>query len=366
MELLSLKAENYRNIERAEIVFESGVNLLIGDNAQGKTNALEAIYTFARGKSFRGAKDTELVRFGQDGYRIGITFHDRVREQSLSLRVQGKERVREKNGIRMEKQTEMLGIFRAVLFCPEHLQMVKGSPAERRQFLNVAISQCYPAYIGIYAEYQKLLDHRNTLLKFAQKGLYTDRAELEAFSLRLAAKAASIYRYRTDYVAKLCRYAPEIQSRLSCDRERLELTYDSGMDRDMPEKDAALAYEKVFTGYLSKEMAAGCTLYGVHRDELALCINGKSVREYGSQGQQRSVVLALKLAEGEACGDICGEYPVYLFDDVLSELDEFRRSVVITGDGKRQYIMTACDKNAYSGEAHCIGTKKGTYVSSCR
>lgn len=366
MKLKYLKAENYRNITSAHITFSPGVNLFLGENAQGKTNALEAIYTFARGKSFRGAKDSELIRFGEKGYKTEIGFFDGKREQTLSLRLENREKIREKNGIRLEKQTEMLGIFRAVLFCPEHLNMVKEGPGERRQFLNIAISQCYPAYLNLYAEYAKCLEDRNALLKFSQKTGFTDLDEIQVFSESLARLSAEIYCYRTEYVSRLAPHAKEIHQRLSGGREELSVAYECGFSPTLSKKEAREVYEKMFSSSLQREIAAGCSLFGVHRDELSLIINGISAREYGSQGQQRTAVLALKLAEGEVCGEIVGEEPVYLFDDVLSELDEGRRSVVIKGEEERQYVITACDQSVYKGEANCIKTEGGIYVSSYR
>ena len=369
MYLTGFRAENYRNIEKEEITFSPGVNLFIGENAQGKTNALEAIYTFARGKSFRGAHDAELVKFGKSYYRTDIYYQseNEKREEHLSLRYENKEKIRERNGVRLEKQSEIIGKFRAVLFCPDHMNMVKEGPGERRLFLNIAISQCYPAYLGLYTEYNKVLEQRNALLKFAQKGLYVDPAEMEVYSMHLARCSAEIYRYRWEYVKKIAPYAADIQNELSVGREKLTCFLECDLGKEeCTKEEAEKKYFALFTGGVGKEIQAGYSLYGIHRDDLALFVNGKSVRDYGSQGQQRTSVLALKMAEGEVCARVVGESPVYLFDDVLSELDEGRRRVVIHGSEKRQYLLTACDKNVYQGECHTIETKDGHYVSSYR
>ena len=170
MRILNLKAQNFRNISSCDIRFEEGVNVLLGQNAQGKTNALECIYLFARGKSFRGAGDKELVRFGEKGFSAEIRFFDGKREQSLAYRYYDGQRKRTRNGGEVERVSDMLGHFRGVLFYPDHLQLTKGGPEERRNFLNIAISQLDSAYIRTYAGYKKILDNRNFLLKNAQKG----------------------------------------------------------------------------------------------------------------------------------------------------------------------------------------------------
>ena len=346
MLLLGLRAQNYRNIEYADITFEKGVNLLFGENAQGKTNALECIYSFARGKSFRGTSDADLVRFGSNGFSTEISFRNREREQTLSYRFEAGERRRMRNGVPLARQTEMIGHFRAVLFYPEHLQLIKGGPAERRHFLNIAISQCYPVYLKLYADYTRILENRNCLLKFAQRGMPCDAAEMESWSEALAAAAASIHIYRRKYIDALKEYADPLLRDLSGMKEALSLSYDSDTEGEDEERLRA-SYLSRFTENKQKEIAAGCTLYGVHRDDLSVNINGISARSFASQGQQRSIVLALKLAEGEVSRAITGEYPVFLFDDVLSELDEKRRAYVLSDPGERQFILTACESSGF-------------------
>ena len=185
MILSSFRAHQFRNIGDCELFFTPGVNLLIGENAQGKTNVLEGIYLFARGKSFRGGAERELTKFGTDGFSLGITFRDERREQALTYSFEGGSRRREKNGAPV-KLGEMLGVFRAVLFYPEHLQIVKGAPEKRREFLNVAVAGVDTTYLGLYTKYAKILENRNALLKQASKGLPVDREELVAWSESLA------------------------------------------------------------------------------------------------------------------------------------------------------------------------------------
>ena len=371
MLLSYLEAENYRNIEKEKILFSPGVNLILGENAQGKTNALEAIYTFARGKSFRGAREGELVRFGKEGYKIEIGFLSENREKTLSIDHSPMKKVRRKNGFEVEKLTELLGEFRAVLFCPEHLNMVKEGPEERRQFLNVAISQCFPVYLALYNKYNHFLAQRNALLRLGQKGYLPDLTELSVYNEALASLCGEMYVTRRNYVTRLSPFAQEMHSALSVGRENFRVGLISNLSpkgevREYTKEEAIKKYYDLFCEATEGDLQAGTTRIGLHRDSLSLTVNGKSLREYGSQGQQRTAVLALKMAEGAVCREIVGEEPVYLFDDVLSELDEGRRRVLVDGTENKQFLITACDKSAYAGEAHCIFTEGGRYVSSHR
>ena len=360
------RAENFRNIEKCDIEFSPGVNLLYGKNAQGKTNVVEGIYYFSRGRSFRGREDKELVRFGTEGFRISLDFQDGCGDGSLEYAMFGKERLRKKNGYRITKVTEMIGSFKAVLFYPDNLSLVKDGPEERRSFLNIAASACYTPYIRYYSDYKKALENRNCILKMMQKGLFIDRAELDSWSSSMAEYASHIYLMRLDYIKRLMVYAKDVMRDISDGDEELTLFYESNIEAELTDRAAVKAeYERILSSSLDREIAAGVSLFGPHREDIDIRINGKSARAFASQGQQRSIVLAMKLAEGEVIKEICGEYPVFLFDDVLSELDDKRRKYVLEGKGDRQIIITGCNKS------ECIGfTDKeievtgGRYVSS--
>ncbi len=346
MKLKRFKAENFRNIEYCDIEFGDGVNLFYGNNAQGKTNAVEGIYVFARGKSFRKNDDKELVKFGADGFRIYIEYEDKNGDGRLEYSFFGRERRRKKNGYKIDRVKEMIGSFKAVLFYPDDLSLVKDSPEERRAFLNVAISQCYDVYISYYSNYKKALENRNCILKNATKGLYVDNNELISWSLYMAEYASYIHLMRKEYIKKLELYAFEIMRDISDGKEDISLFYKSDVDDGISDiKQIKKEYERILTENLEKEKIVGTSLYGVHRDDLEININGKSARSFASQGQQRSIVLALKLAEGEVSRSISGEYPVFLFDDVLSELDEKRRKYIISQTKERQIIITSCEKD---------------------
>jgi DNA replication and repair protein RecF len=364
MQIKSLKIENFRNIEKEKIEFYPGVNLLYGQNAQGKTNILEAIYYFARGKSFRSASDSELKRFGEDGFYIELDYEKEGKKQNLSYRIYGKEKKKKRNGAEEEKIVDMLGHFRAVIFFPEHLMLVKEGPSFRRDFVNVGISQIKPMYMTVYSEYNKILENRNAIIKNAQKGLFYDEEQLRIWSSALAKRAAYINEKRYEYVKKIEKSAKRILFELSDGKEELTLEYKSDCtERENIEEQ----YLSILNSSIDREILAGCTLFGVHRDDIEIKINGIMARSYASQGQQRSIVLALKIAEGEVCREECGEYPVFLFDDVLSELDEKRRAAIMKKSEEKQILITACEKTGFDdNEVNVIKVEKGKYVPSYR
>ncbi len=373
MILKRLSAENFRNIEKCDIHFSEGVNLLHGNNAEGKTNAVEGIYLFARGRSFRAREDSELIRFGTQGFRIYIEYEDKDGVCTLEYANFGKEKRRKKNGYRIAKVTEMLGSFKCVLFYPDDLRLVKGGPEERRSFLNVALSQCYPSYIKCYQDYKKALENRNCILKFMSKGMYVDPLELESWSRSLAYYASYIYIMREEYIKKLSPYCERIMKEISLERESIKISYENPIEANLAGEESIgrdrieEEYIRLYRSNTDREAAAGVTLFGPHRDDLRIGINGKDSRYFASQGQQRSIVLSLKLAEGELIKELFGEYPVFLFDDVLSELDEGRRNYVISGIGEKQIIITSCDPDDFKGiDVNKIDVIGGRYVHSHR
>ena len=368
MKLRKLTAENYRNIEKCEICFSDGVNLLLGKNAEGKTNAAEAIYLFSRGRSFRTSDDKDLIRFGCEGFRIAIEYEDKDGIETLEYAMFGKTRLRKKNGYRLKSVSEMLGNFRSVLFYPDDLRLVKGEPEERRTFLNVAIAQCAPIYLDDYKRFKTALENRNAILKNASKGLYYDNGELVSWSEVMAEASAGIYLERKKYVDRLLNYAKEHILSLSVGKEEIYLGYKSDISGEFENKaDVEKEYVKVYTGALEKEKCAGTSLFGPQRDDLIIELNGNPARTFASQGQQRSIVLALKLAEGEVIKETYGEYPVFIFDDVLSELDEDRRRYVAGKLEKMQTVITACEGvDGFNEKINLILVDGGRYVPAYR
>lgn len=364
MKLKRFCAKDLRNISDISIDFKDGVNLLFGSNAQGKTNAIEGIYLFARGKSFRKARESDLIRFGCEGFRAEIVYETKAGEQTLSYALFGGERKRMKNGYKLERVSEMIGSFRAVLFTPDHLSLVKDGPEERRAFLDVAICQCKPYYLSAYTNYKRALEQRNCLLRSMGKGQAVDLNEIYAWSRSLAEYAAPIYYERRDYIGRLEKHARTVMKEISEEKETLSLRYkcDIGYDGDDIEK-IKEAYYALFVSDIPREAANMSTLFGIGRDDMEILINGHRARAFASQGQQRSVVLAMKLAEGEVCLELTGEYPVFLFDDVLSELDESRRSYLLKNKNGRQIVITSCDQKEIADFSEAlIRVSDGTFT----
>ena len=367
MQCNRIEVRNFRNIEAACVEFDSGVNVLAGDNAQGKTNLLEAIYLCALGKTFRAAKDAELVRFGQEECSILQHYSDSKREQTIEMQLfsQGKRRVYH-NGISLARTSQLLGSFRVVLFCPEHLSLVKEGPAERRNFLDVAISQLYPTYIRSLQKYNQLLKQRNSLLKLAETDRRTFDDTIELWSAQLAAEAAYIASVRYEYVKQLNYHVGDFFVGMSGQKESVCVRYvgKAHIEQDMyaDREFCKNAYMRLYMSHHDREIAAGSTLWGIHRDDLEIELNGKYARIFASQGQQRSIALAMKMAEGEISRAHCeNEYPVFLFDDVLSELDAGRRAYLLGEISDRQVIMTSCESELAGGK-NTVYVKGGTYL----
>jgi len=367
MKIKRFKAENFRNIEKCDIEFTDGVNLIYGGNALGKTNVIEGIYLFSRGRSFRTAQEKDMVKYDTQGFRIGLEYDSRDGENTLEYASFGREKRRKKNGYTVKSVREMIEGFKAILFHPDDLSLVKGGPEERRAFLNVAASQCYPAYISDYSRFQTALDNRNALLKNASKGLYTDDGELYAWSASMAEYASYIYLTRTEYLKKLEVYVREIGLKISDGKEEISFEYKSDILVGGDKEEIKKEYLNILTASTDREKIVGTSLYGPQRDDIIIKINGQPTRGFASQGQQRSIVLSMKLAEGEVIRDMFGEYPVFLLDEMLSELDESRRKFVLdTLDGK-QTVITACECEEMKPLAkNLIQIKEGQYVSSHR
>lgn len=339
---------DFRNIEYARVSFGAGVTVLYGDNAQGKTNLLEAIYYAAIGKSFRGQNAPEIIRFGAPMASLSLDFTASGRQQNITMRLfRDRARAVEKNRVRINKMSELVGSFRAVLFCPEHLSLVKGGPGERRQFLDIAISGKEPLYLATLQRYAHILKQRNALLKSAKQSPEQFEATIEIWSRQLAHEGAYLARSRKRYIEKAEGYLKHCFAEMMGERELPALCYQGpckGEDtdyEDLPKTEQYL-FGRLCSN-LEREIAAGATLYGPHKDDIEILLNGRPARLFGSQGQQRSLSLALKIAEGEICREDCGEYPVFLFDDVLSELDTGRRAFLLRKMEGKQVIMTSCE-----------------------
>jgi len=341
MKINQIKIENYRNLREMDVSFDD-VNIIWGENAQGKTNLIEALYLFTGDRSFRGAKDRELVRFGAENAALEIQFEGSGREQSARLLL-GKKREASLNGVKKKSPTELGEEIKAVVFSPVHLSMIKDGPQERRHFVDGALCQLKAGYKTLLRNYSRALEQRNNLLK----DLYRN-PEMESllyiWNSNLAHYGAKIIYQRLKYIEALTPYVKEIYEGISGGKESIEIQY-LGANDYMP--DTAEIEEKLMQALSDNkvtDLQNKTTSVGPHRDDIDITINGSSARVYGSQGQQRSCVLALKLAEAALLKELTGIEPVALLDDVMSELDEKRQDFILNRIKNAQVFITCCDK----------------------
>ncbi len=335
MILKSIVLHDYRNFTSEKVEFCEGSNIISGKNAQGKTNLMEAVWLFTSGRSFRTPNEKEFIRNGCDSASVNGVFFRNGRDYEAELRFfAAKTKQLQINGIKV-KQCEMLGKFPAVLFFPEQLSLIKSGPDVRRKFLDMSISQIKPRYYSVLTEYNRVLAQKNHLLKNA-KG--ADLETLDIWNARQAKLSSIISNTRKTYCEKLTKNALRYLSEISGDTETLTAEYNiSGETSNEFE-----LYEKICK-LKNDELSSGYSQLGAHKDDFDLFINGSSSRRFASQGQQRSIVLCLKLAEADMIEDAHGEYPLLLFDDVLSELDEQRKDFITNRIRGRQVIITSCD-----------------------
>lgn len=337
-----LEIENFRNIAKAAIDFSPGVNILYGDNAQGKTNILEAIWLFCAGKSFRPARDREMIRDGSAHASLMLAFHAYGRAQKCAIALyQDKGKQTELNGIRLKKLSELFGNVSAVLFAPEHLNIVDDGPEQRRRFLDIAISQLRPRYVADLVRYQKVITQRNALLKdirFSAELI----PMLDTFDAQAARLAAGIVRHREGYLRQLAPIVSKIYDQMTGTKETLQLSYKPSVTGSEEEISAQLSKQR------KEDLINGFSAVGPHRDDIEFFIDTRAVRQFGSRGQRRSAVICLKLAEQEILKKEIGEYPILLLDDIMAELDPARQHFLLNRMDGKQVIITCCDKAVLS------------------
>ena len=330
MRISRLHLEQFRNIESLSVFPCETVNIIYGDNAQGKTNLLEAIWLLSGAKSFRGAKDADLIRFGESRALIESDFFCAGRQQTSKIQLEGK-KTAWLNDIRQDSITAFAGIFTTVVFSPSHLGLVKDGPAGRRKFLDTSICQITPRYIGMIGQYQRILLQRNTLLKdisYASALLDT----LDIWDMQLAAYGTKVLDRRKEFVRQVNEIISEIHFRLTGGKERLSLTYESSIGE--------MSMEQALKKNRERDLRMKSTSVGPHRDDLCFLSGDLDIRKFGSQGQQRTAALSLKLAEIELVKRIIGDTPILLLDDVLSELDKNRQNYLLDSIHDIQTVIT--------------------------
>ena len=333
MQITELTLRSYRSYETLHLAFDPGVQIFLGANAQGKTNIIEALYYAAFGRSHRTSSDAELIRVGADGAHIGLSFrrHDVPGELSFTFARGARRRITYAG--ESLRQRDLVGILPMVLFSPEDLFLVKGAPALRRRYLDAELSQASPAYYGELLRYTRILKQRNAVLKDIRERLAAPD-ELPPWDAQLARSAAYIVTRRIAAVAQLGALSARVQAVLAAGEE-LALAYEiagAGAE-DFAEDDMTESlhvwYNKMLCEGRARDIARAATGVGPHLDDLVLRVGGMSLRSYGSQGQQRTGALALKLAELFYLQENIGEAPILLLDDVMSELDADRRRALL-------------------------------------
>lgn len=343
MHIENITIEQYRNYDSLSLEFDHQINVMIGENAQGKTNLMEAIYVLAFTKSHRTSKDKELIKWDSEYGKIKGNIFKRNRTFPLEVIFSGKGKKAKFNHIEQKRLSDYIGSLNVVMFAPEDLNLVKGSPQERRKFIDMELGQVQPVYIYHLGQYQKILKQRNALLKDLQRQSKQDRTMLHILTEQLIEHGSIVLTRRLQFLQKLREWAIPIHHGISRGLEELTINYEPTIDvsEDADLETIIEIYKAHFTSIEDREVERGTTLAGPHRDDLMFEVNGRNVQTYGSQGQQRTTALSLKLAEIELIEQEVGEYPVLLLDDVLSELDDHRQSHLLnTIQGKVQTFVT--------------------------
>ncbi len=366
MILKELELDFFRNYVHVEAAFSSGVNVIFGENAQGKTNLLEAAAYLSCAKSHRARYDRELIQFGVDHAFLRGEVLSRGRDFTLEAKLhRGERRQLLSNGVRLKTAGELGQVLNTILFCPEDLSLIRSGAAERRRFLDDAICQLRPRYAAALAEYRRLYDQKTRILRdWEEKPSLLDA--LDDFNLRMAQVGAVLIHYRAHFVKRLAQLAPPIQADFSGGRERLALRYETVSTVTDPEEGTKALLEQLLDHQQSHrraELEARQCLSGPHKDDLTVEIDGQTARQFASQGQTRTAALSLKLACRELFQEDTGEWPVLLLDDVLSELDGRRQSFVLERIDGGQVFITCCeDDKAIPRDGRRFHVKNGGLI----
>lgn len=363
-----LRLENFRNYEKQEIEFGAGINVIYGDNAQGKTNILEAVHIFSLGRSNRTGKDGELIRHGESRAGIGLDFNAYDRDSVFEIELsRGRRKSITYNEIPVRKNSELLGKFNVVYFGPELMGLVKEGPRGRRRNLDMLISQLRPNYFSALSNLRKVVDSKNALLRMPEP----NATLLEIMNEKLVAYSTEIIGYRIEFLSRLEKLAAEIQNEISGGSEELTIKYMScagkiGLDKKYGRAEIEAALREKLKAAAAREAEYRETVVSPHREDIVYEINGKEARSFASQGQQKTIVLVQKLAEVRLIKDEISETPVLLLDDIMSELDKNRRRFVLKSIDDMQIIITCTDLEEFSesmeggGEINKIYVKNGS------
>lgn len=333
-------AKNFRNINEASFVPHPEMNVIYGENGQGKTNLIESIWLLTGFYSFRARKNIQLIQHGNSEAEIESRFYSQQREQNVLMKINRNKEIT-LNGIKEKSPRVMMGKFYAVVFSPNTLGIVQDGPSERRKMIDIALSLIKPNYAVLMSRYLRVLDQRNALLKkYAEKKF--DYMYFEPWNEELASLGSKIIKYRLDYIEMLSELSGEIYKGISSGREEFKFYYDFSKE-NISEEEIKSKLKENIEKTKDADFKRLYTNVGPHTDDLVLTLDGMDARVYGSQGQQRSCALALKLGEASIIEKITGECPVVLLDDVMSELDESRQTFILNYLDNWQVFITCCD-----------------------
>ena len=335
MLITNLKLQNFRNYKELNLNFNEGINVIYGDNAQGKTNILESIFLTSLGKSFRTNKDKELIMFNEDFAKVEVEFSKTDRDGKIKIDLTDKKDIY-LNGVKIKKLSELLGNIHIVIFTPDDINILKNGPTGRRRFLDIFIGQLRPNYIYNLNMYLKALEQRNNYLKQIK---FENKSEelLEIWDEKIAEYAEIVFKYRFEFINKLKEKIKDVHNSITENNEDINIEYIS----DFSNKEEFL---KKLKNNKKLDILKGFTTKGVHRDDFNIYINDNLVNIYGSQGQHRTSILSLKMSELQVVKDEIGENPILLLDDFMSELDEKRRTNFLRNIRETQVIITCTEK----------------------
>ena len=356
MLITNLKIKNFRNYEELNLNFDKKINIFYGNNAQGKTNIIEAIFLCAIGKSFRTSKDKELIKFNENFLNIEINYEKSDRNGKIKIDISEKKEIF-LNGIKSKKLSELIGKINVVLFTPDDINILKEGPKMRRRFLDIMISQLRPNYIYCLNMYQKTLEQRNMYLKqikFENK----NQEMLDIWDLKLSEYGEKIYIYRKEFIEKIKNKINIIHKKITNNNEEIKIEYIS----DFSTK------EKFYSSLKQNkniDIMRGATTKGIHKDDFNIYLNDKNVSVYGSQGQNRTAILSLKMSELQVIKDEINENPILLLDDFMSELDEERRNNFLNNIGDTQVFVTCTDiLKLNNTESDIFNVKNGKIIKN--
>ena len=330
-----IKINNFRNYNKEEINLKENTNVFYGENAQGKTNIIEAIFLCSMGKSFRAKKDTEMILLNEQKATIEIEFQKLDRDGKIKIELSNKKNVYI-NGIKIKKLSELLGNINVVIFTPDDINILKGGPQNRRRFLDIMISQLKPNYMYNLNLYLKTIEQRNNYLRQIREENKKEEL-LEIWDEKLSEYAINIYNYRKEFINKINNKIKNIHQEITDNKEEIEVEY-------ITESTSKEEYLNLLKQRRKLDIIKGFTTKGVHRDDFVIYINKKRLEIYGSQGQHRTAILSLKLSELNIIEEEIGEKPILLLDDFMSELDEKRRNHFLNKIENTQVIITCTDK----------------------